>query len=85
MRDFIKKWWAWITTGLAVLFGLLVFALTRKKEKKKPKPFKQMHDEAVDIIVEISEKEYDEIDKALSGDSPADDIAGRINGSGGPL
>ena len=69
-----------------VLFGLFVYLITRKKKKPEPKdPVVEMHNEAVDIIIEISEKEYNEIEEALKSENPAADIADRINSGGGPL
>jgi hypothetical protein len=39
----------------------------------------------LDVIIEISEKEYKEIQQALDSDTPENDLAARINNSGGPL
>tara|TARA_R100000458_G_C8227107_1_gene209851 strand:- start:740 stop:1000 length:261 start_codon:yes stop_codon:yes gene_type:complete len=86
MFSFIKRWWKWFSAGALVLFGLFVYLITRKKKKPEPKdPVVEMHNEAVDIIIEISEKEYNEIEEALKSENPAADIADRINSGGGPL
>jgi len=86
MLSVIKRWWKWFSAGALVLLGLVVYALTRKKkEVQKEEPVLEMHNEAVDLIIEISEKEYDEIEQALESETPENDLAARINNSGGPL
>jgi cbb3-type cytochrome oxidase subunit 3 len=86
MGKFFKKCWMWISGVAILLLGVIFYVFTRKKkEPKKPEPVLEMHNEAVDIIIEISEKEYDEIEEALKSDDPAADIAARINSGGGPL
>jgi len=86
MVKFFKKWWQWICGATIMLFGFLIYVLTRKKPVPDVKePVLEMHNEALDIIVEISEKEYEEIQEALNSEDPENDLAARINSSGGPL
>ncbi len=86
MVNLLKRWWKWFSAGALVLFGLFVYLLTRKKkDEQKPEPVLEMHNEAVDLIIEISEKEYEEIEQALESDTPENDLAARINNGGGPL
>ena len=86
MLKVIKRWWKWFSAGALILLGLIVYTLTRKKkDEPKKEPVLEMHNEAVDLIIEISEKEYDEIEQALESDTPENDLAARINNGGGPL